>query len=398
MRSGPSNSPVSSPLRPPSVFSRRRFLSVAGRAGLGAGMAAGGAAFSGCIFHHGAKGRPDLDPSAAETQAVNPSTAYFPPLKGDSWEHVTPGQLSWDVGKLAELLDYLGQRNSTGFVVLYKGRIVVENYWQGWDIHKAGVIASAQKSITSLLIGIAQEEGMLHIDDPVSKHLAKGWSKKGGGLSEERILLRQIMTMTSGLDDTGTFEAEPGSKWYYNTPIYYKSKDALVAASKQSLTDFTKSRLWGRIGMNDSSWIPLANADTQHSSSTRDMARFGLLVANKGTWAGTPVLKDPAYLQAALGTSQPLNHAYGYLWWLNGKDSFVLPGKRAAEQRGSLVPSAPDDMVAALGAADKKIYVVPSMDLVVARQGDSAGEAGAAALSTFDALLWQRLMQVVKPS
>ena len=363
-----------------------------------AGVAAGGAALSGCFLHHGSRPISDGDPTPADGQSGNSNGLYFPPLKGDIWEKVAPASLNWDVGKLAELLDYLGQRNSTGFVVLYRGRIAIESYWQGWDLHKAGVIASAQKSVTSLLVGIAQEEGLLHLDDPVTKHLGKGWSKKGGGQSEDRILLRHLITMTSGLDDTGTFEAEPGSKWYYNTPIYYKSKDALAAAAKLSLTDYTKSRLWSRIGMNDSSWVALPNANTQLSSSTRDMARFGLLIGNGGAWAGSPVLKDLAYLNAALNTSQQLNQSYGYLWWLNGKDSYVLPGKRAAAQQGSLVPSAPKDMVAALGAADKKIYVVPSMDLVVARQGDSAGEAGAAALSTFDALLWQRLMEVIAPT
>ena len=74
---------------------------------------------------------------------------------------------------------------------------------------------------------MAQEEGLLHIDDPVSKYLPKGWSKKGGGTSEDRITLRHLLTMTSGLDDTGTFESEPGTKWYYNTPMYYKAKEAL---------------------------------------------------------------------------------------------------------------------------------------------------------------------------
>jgi len=130
--------------------------------------------------------------------------------------------------------------------------------------------------------------------------------------------------------------------------------------------------------------------------SARDMARFGLMVLGNGTWAGKDIIEDKTYLCDATKKSQDLNQSYGYLWWLNGENSFRLPGPASERLEGGLVPTAPADMFAALGAADKKIYIVPSLDLVVVRHGGSAGEMMSAS-SSFDRQLWDMLMPSVKP-
>ncbi len=90
----------------------------------------------------------------------------------------------------------------------------------------------------------------------------------------------------------------------------------------------------------------------------------------------------------------PLNTAYGYLWWLNGQDTFRLPGQEGREQQGPLIPSAPSDMVAGLGKDDQKVYVAPSLGLVVARQGGRADTQTRQSLSGFDERLWSLLMQL----
>jgi hypothetical protein len=85
-------------------------------------------------------------------------------------------------------------------------------------------------------------------------------------------------------------------------------------------------------------------------------------------------------------TTQNLNLAYGYLWWLNGKASGMGPGFQIVFP-GTLMSNAPNDMYAALGKNDQKIYVVPSQNLVVVRQGNTAGGFNLAA-SAFDNVLW----------
>ncbi len=123
------------------------------------------------------------------------------------------------------------------------------------------------------------------------------------------------------------------------------------------------------------------------------MARFGLLNLSNGMWDGTPILSDTEYFNAMTSSSQNSNLAYGYLWWLNGKDSYKLPSSNLTFS-GKLIPTAPDDMYAALGKNDQKIYVVPSLDLVVVRVGNKANEE-VLALSGFDYELWEKIMSMI---
>ena len=106
--------------------------------------------------------------------------------------------------------------------------------------------------------------------------------------------------------------------------------------------------------------------------TTREAARFGSLMLNKGKWDNNTVLSDSTYFQSMVNTSQQLNKSYGYLWWLNGKESFMAPTSQIVFPV-SMAPDAPADMIMALGKEDKKIYVVPSLNMVVVRLGDAAG-------------------------
>jgi CubicO group peptidase (beta-lactamase class C family) len=118
------------------------------------------------------------------------------------------------------------------------------------------------------------------------------------------------------------------------------------------------------------------------------MARFGLLMGNKGKWENTTILNE-TYFNEATNTSQNINLGYGYLWWLNGKSSYHLPQSQL-QFSGSVIPSAPNDMFMALGKNDQKIYVIPSKKMVVIRMGDAA-DAVNLALSDFDDVLWQKI-------
>jgi len=88
----------------------------------------------------------------------------------------------------------------------------------------------------------------------------------------------------------------------------------------------------------------------------------------------------------ASGASQQLNPSYGYLWWLNGHEGLRANGTTFQ----NLAPSAPDDMVAALGALGRKVYVVRSRRLVVTRTGDNADQKGE---QPFDEAFWKALFR-----
>lgn len=99
---------------------------------------------------------------------------YYPPVTGDSWETVEAASLGWDVVKLKEAVQFATDNQSTALIILYKGRIVSETYWKGWNRSTSGVIASATKSIAATRYGLIQQQGMLSINDRVSTHLGKG--------------------------------------------------------------------------------------------------------------------------------------------------------------------------------------------------------------------------------
>lgn len=320
-----------------------------------------------------------------------PTSIYYPPLTGSTWETISPEKVGWNVTKLNELIDYVEDNNSTAFIILWKGRIVTENYWRNTTASSSFKIFSASKSVAAFLTGLAQEQGKLNINNKVSQYLGTGWSN--ATLQQENaITIKHLISMTSGLDDSLNFEAAPDTKWHYNTIAYHRIYQVLAAAYGQTNTEYTREQLWDKIGMQHSFWDVEPGNGPSMSCSGRDMARFGLMIMSNGKWNGTPVMNDMSYYQAMLNSSQQLNPSYGYLWWLNGKSFYLLPGTTDERSDHSLMPNAPSDLVAALGYGDKKIYVVKSKDLVVIRHGLPSNAPVTHALSNFDNQIWTKLM------
>ena len=278
---------------------------------------------------------------------------------------------------------------------------MVEQYYGRYTADSVHYWASAGKSLTATLVGLARQDGILALSDSTSRYLGR-WTSATRPQQRQIQLLHQL-TMTTGLDDTPPapctnesttptclrYLAPPARRWAYHTGAYRTLQDVLVQASgAASITQYTTQRLGSRIGLSGF-WYQ----DVFYSRA-RDMARFGLFILARGQWNGTAILTDTAYFRAMTTPSQALNRSYGYLWWLNGQASYRLPGPQQTTFSGPLIPTAPADLIAALGKNDQKIYVVPSRRLVVVRQGRSAGASSLAA-SSFDAELWTRIMAVL---
>jgi len=127
-------------------------------------------------------------------------------------------------------------------------------------------------------------------------------------------------------------------------------------------------------------------------STARSMARFGLLILNRGKWKNTAVLNDSSYFNAMVNSSQNINPSYGYLWWLNGKNSFMAPILQTVFP-GSYAPAAPQDMFAAIGKNGQLLCIAPSRGLVVVRMGEEPG--GGEVPFTLCDNIWQRLNYVM---
>ena len=334
------------------------------------------------------------------TQFLRSQNLYFPPLAGNQWDTVSPASLGWCVNEIDSLYDYLETNNSKAFIVLKDGRIAIEKYFGSFTHDSLWYWASAGKTITAFLTGIAQQEGHLSIYDTTATFLGNGWTICPPD-KEGKITIRHQLNMTSGLDD-GVPEphctldtclqylADAGTRWAYHNAPYTLLDGVLNAATGLSLNAYLALKLKNPTGMDG--FFAQIDYNKVYFSKARSMARFGLLVLAEGSWAGNPVMTDTEYFQQMVNTSQELNKSYGYLWWLNGKESFMLPGLQFVFQ-GSMNPNAPEDMIAAMGKNGQVINVVPSQNLVFIRMGNApaSGEIGL----TMNDSIWYHLNQVI---
>lgn len=322
---------------------------------------------------------------------------YFPPIGSTTWETKSVASLGWNETAVEPLLAYLEEKHTKGFIILQNGKIVMENYFNGHSATESWYWASAGKTLTATVVGIAEQEGYLDTNNRVSDYLGTGWTSIP--LAKENLIInKHLLTMTSGLNDqlgdavspdNLQYIADAGTRWAYHN-VYVKLQDVVAQASNQTWNSYFNSKLRDKIGMTGL-WFSFNNSSV-YRSNTRSMARFGLLALNKGKWENTQVVPQN-YMQNATTTSQSINLAYGYLWWLNGKTSFHLPQSQY-QFPGNLIVTAPADMYCALGKDDQKIYVVPSKKLVIIRMGEAADDSNAA-LSDFDEVLWEKINAVI---
>jgi CubicO group peptidase (beta-lactamase class C family) len=211
---------------------------------------------------------------------------------------------------------------------------------------------------------------------------------------KEKITFRHLLTMTSGIPGedhgvagnptsttVGQFEhalgkfpnrfgkwtnklyAEPGNAWDYSDPAFVHLSLAFFNITGTEISQFMEERVFEPIGIENLSWDvqggsgfigPHTNPHTGAHISARELARFGYLALHKGRWNGKEILPE-WWQELVTKSSQNLNPSYGYTWWVN------TPGIRW--------PGLPRDMFAMEGFRSNRCYVIPSLDMVVARVG-----------------------------
>lgn len=333
----------------------------------------------------------DSNPPAAETM-------FFPSNTDTSWERKSISSLGWNTAAVQTLKDYLIQKNTKSFMILVNGRIVMEEYFNGHTATATWPWNSAGKTLVSTATGIAQQEGLLDINTKASQYLGAGWTV--APLAKENLItVRHLLTMTSGLNDSSElviranlkYMADAGTRWSYHN-VFQKLMDVVGAASGQTYENYFNAKLKNKLGM-DGFWN-YGLIFTVYHSNTRSMARFGLMALNNGKWKTEQIINS-SFFNDAINTSQSINPSYGYLWWLNGKSGAMIPGGQTFYP-GTLVPNAPADMYAAMGAEDQRIYVVPSKKMVVIRMGDASDPQNPSfAVSGFDNELWGKINAVI---
>lgn len=347
-----------------------------------------------------ARSHPSLMLLAAAMAGVTIAPAAAPARPGTATP-ATAGDAA-----MTNLLDYLRNQNTTGFLVIQDGKILVEKnfpapegdrqfplfvYGKTGDGALLEDVASQQKSFVSVLIAIAIDKGLIDVEKPVSAYVGTGWSKATPE-QEAKIRVLDVLHMASGLDEKFGYEAPAGTKFFYNTPVYAISKRIVAAAAKQPLEAITRDWLTEPAGMANTAWRKRPGAlasignDTGLVTTPRDTALFGLMILHNGVANGGRRVVSEASLKTMFERS-PTNPAYGRLWWLNGGD--YMMGAFGNRKDGPLIAAAPADTIAALGAFNRRLFVVPRRKLVVVRTGATASD------KDFDQQLWLRLNKVI---
>jgi len=327
---------------------------------------------------------------------------YFPPKTGNEWASVSPESLGWHIDKIDSLYDFLDIKNTKAFIVLKDGKIVLEHYFDSFTQDSVWYWASAGKTLTAFLTGIAQEEGYLSTSDLTSKFLGTGWTSCPPE-KENLITIRHQLTMSSGLNDESgdshctdpaclIFLKDAGTRWAYHNAPYTLLEQVIENATGKNYNLYTNLSLKNKTGMTGL-WIK-SGYNNVFYSTPRSMARYGILIQNKAVWDRDTLLHDTSYFNAMVNTSQNLNLSYGYLWWLNGKESYMMPQSQFVFN-GYLMQDAPSDMISALGKNGQILNVVPSKGIVVVRMGDSPGEGLNDIAGYFSNDIWKILNEII---
>jgi len=341
---------------------------------------------------------------------VESTTEYFPPAESQGgWRHIAqPNDVHRSAGMDATALDLMHERqrifhagDSWSIVIIRHGKLVREFYTFNVLFPSRFDIWSCTKSFTSTAWGLLFEDSRAgELPGGASVKLdsnAYDFIPQGHPLSDSRksdITFRHLLSMTSGIGGeragiigiptatgSGPFEhalgmennrygrsvgklaAAPGSRWDYSDPAMAHLAAAFVNITGREIRDYLSERVFVPIGIEELSWDvqggsgsigPHTNAHTGIHVSARELARFGYLMLHHGRWGDVQLVPE-IWMDEAMQPSQELNPNYGYLWWVNS--------------RGTQWPSVPTDAFAAIGYRSNRCYVIPSLDLVVARVG-----------------------------
>ncbi len=303
------------------------------------------------------------------------------------WEVIDPTVAGFDPAVFDELADRAERGGAACLVLVTDGRIVGEWYWHDTGPDDPAETWSVTKSITAFLVGIAEDQGHLRIDQPASDFIDE-WV----GTPSEGVTIRQLLANDSGrfhsvdsdyvqlasVEEDKTAYAigldqqhEPGTHWDYNNAAIQVLDAVLERATGVDVGTFAAEHLFGPIGMEATELTidPAGNTLTFMGAqmTCRDMARFGLLTLREGEWDGTQVV--PAeFVAEATRPSTELNPTYGLLWWLHGTDAGQIGTAPGQDEVATGDPVAH----VALGLGGQFVAVVPNQDLVLTRLNRSA--------------------------
>jgi CubicO group peptidase (beta-lactamase class C family) len=305
-------------------------------------------------------------------------------VPGADWVISTPQEHGMDPAKLEKARTYAfaAGRHTQSVVIVRGGEIAAEWYAKGSGPSSWAASWSVAKSFTSAIVGIAIQQGYIHsVDDPIAKYLPD-WA----GAGHKNVKIRDILHMASGLRWTENYDspsdvvnmvvyakdelayarsrpqaAAPGTVWNYSSGDAMVLSGVIQAATGQPLDEYAAKVLFHPLGFSKVQWWRDAAGHTLSyccvDTTSRDFARLGLLYLHGGLWGDKRVVPQ-RWVDDSIQPFGPSHGQYGYMWWLED------------------FKGVPRDTFLADGHDGQYIFVIPSLDLVVVRNGTYVKDPG----------------------
>ncbi|MDB6029495.1 MAG: 6-aminohexanoate-dimer hydrolase [Verrucomicrobiales bacterium] len=298
----------------------------------------------------------------------------------DEWKTTSPEEVGIDSDSLAEMFRFVRERNIPvhSIQIVRHGRLVLDAYFYPYQAGMRHDVASVTKSITSTLVGIAIDKGLIRNVHAQVLSFFESRSIASLDARKQTITLEHLLTMQAGWDcgfelhEARLFEmrrtedwpkfmldlpmvAEPGSRWAYCSGNCHLLSAILTQTTHTNALTFARRELFGPLGIEDVAWA----ADSQGNNHgwgdlqlrPRDMAKIGQLFLQQGQWHDRRIVSETWIHDATRAhADQTINRDhYGYFWWVKGND---YPG-----------------MFEAVGRGGQRINVWPAKDLVIVFTG-----------------------------
>lgn len=332
---------------------------------------------------------------------VATSAGAYEPLPRDSAEqHQVDAQHLAAAFDAADALNYV-----RSMVVVRDGHVIGEEQWSGSpsSLHDS---RSVTKSVMSILIGIATEKGFIE-DGPTARmvdYLPDDLIPSDPAKHE--IQIWHLLTMSAGFewnDDTDLIPwlngpdpvaailarplaAPPGTLWNYNTAASHLLSVILTEATGMGTLEFADTYLFGPLGISERSWVHTGgypNGGLGLRVRTEDLAKFGVLYVDGGSWNGERVVSrfwvnlSTSNFVNGIGSFGPLTEiGYGFLWWLDGGTGY--------------------DVFTGWGYGGQFVFCVPALRLVVAVH--SRWEVGGATADQQEAAILDIIVNQILPA
>jgi len=284
--------------------------------------------------------------------------------------------------------------NGVSLLIMQNGKIVFEDYTNGHSPYSTIELASGTKSFSSIIAAAAIQDGLITSLDEKASLTLNEWANDP---QKKNISIRQILSLTSGIDTpTPTknpptyaeaiklpMQSAPGRSYEYgpaNFQIFGEIMQRKLRTYKNGLykdpIDYLHARVFNKIGIKPENWDEskdgLSILSMGADISTRDWAKFGQFVLQDGQWKKEQLVDKKALKEITKGSAY--NPSYGLAWWLNTPATITLLKESRTMRRATDFyknPNAkrlPKDLFMAAGAGNQRLYIIPSMNMVIVRQ------------------------------